>query len=868
MSDTNVAPVPDDDPNVAAVTQVPARRSPEKIPRQFGRYRIGDCLGRGGMGVVFKAHDTQLDRQVALKIPFLESDEDGELRKRFYREARAAAALHHANICAVFDVGEFSGVPYLTMAFIDGRSLLKVLGSDPPFTPQRVALLVRKLALAMQEAHTHGVVHRDLKPANIILRPNGEPVIMDFGLARRVGDTHHEGLTRQGDVLGTIEYMSPEQVDGDNSTIGPPTDIFTLGVIMYEMMCGRRPFIGSTTSMLAAILTKEPPRPTELRPELPPKLEEICLKAMAKKPADRFATMAEFATALADFLRSGLKNPATTAARPVSPPSAQPNAATRPIARSDVDTDDVRRRQADEAERPRPSSIKVPSKKLRSGRRRKSARVSPWPWIIAAGFALVAVASLIGSAIVFWPREDKSTNQALSAVPTIPATRSVAPSPTPPTKSQTPQTPTPRPKPAAGFAIQFQPESVTLAVGEPKAVALKVERHDYQGAIRLRVTVGKEMRVAPSGPLTLDAGQADPVFTIRLLSQPTAGTAELRIAAEAVQDAQRTKATASLAVRIAPDSACLRLIDLNSKFVPESLAFTPDLSAALVGGAGPPDAKEPYAIQIYGLPGGELAGTLSGHRDRVINLAVSADGKSVFSASADRTVAIWDLAQRHRKQVSNDLNTRVFSAAMSPDARRGLVVYSNSLMRVNLDTFQAIGQPLKATQLFGVNAENAIRCASVSADHRGLAGGNDGKLVLIDFPEKGRPGSHKLLMGHSEVVLSAAFAPSGRFAASGGGAEPGSDYAVRFWDVSNQTLKWTAKGHTRPVVCLAFAPDGARLVSGSLDGTVRVWNAADGQPLATFTGHAGSVMGLAFAPDGKSLWSGAADKSLRQWRLP
>src|SRR5262249_38727611 len=158
-------------------------------------------------------------------------------------------------------------------------------------------------------AHQNGVVHRDLKPANVIIRPNGEPVIMDFGLARRADDNRHEGLTRQGDVLGTIEYMSPEQVDGDNSVIGPPTDIFTLGVIMYEMLWGRRPFTGSTTSMLAAILTKEPPRPSELRPDLSPKLEEICLKAMAKKPEDRFKTMTEFAAALADCLRTAQKGP-------------------------------------------------------------------------------------------------------------------------------------------------------------------------------------------------------------------------------------------------------------------------------------------------------------------------------------------------------------------------------------------------------------------------------------------------------------------------------------------------------------------------------------------------------------------------------
>ena len=134
---------------------------------------------------------------MALKVPFLGGDDAGT-RERFYREARAAAALHHANICPVFDVGELHGVPYLTMAFIEGRSLARALEAGQPFTPSQAALLVRKLALAMQEAHARGVIHRDLKPANVLLRPDGEPVIMDFGLARRGDESHGEGLTRAG----------------------------------------------------------------------------------------------------------------------------------------------------------------------------------------------------------------------------------------------------------------------------------------------------------------------------------------------------------------------------------------------------------------------------------------------------------------------------------------------------------------------------------------------------------------------------------------------------------------------------------------------------------------------------------------------
>ncbi|HET6574663.1 MAG TPA: serine/threonine-protein kinase [Fimbriiglobus sp.] len=302
-----------------------------KIPRKFGRYRIQDCLGRGGMGAVFRAHDTQLDRAVALKVPFLGGDDTGT-RERFYREARAAAALHHANICPVYDVGELHGVPYLTMAFVEGRSLAKALEAGQSFSPQQAALLVRKLALAMQEAHTRGVIHRDLKPSNVILRPDGEPVVMDFGLARRGDDRQTEGLTRQGDVIGTVEYMSPEQFEGDNAAVGPASDVYALGVVLYEVLTGRRPYEGSTASKVASILLKPPTPPSELRPGLPAHLEEICLKAMAKRPADRFPTMAQLAAALTAYLRSHQSGVVAAVTRSeVAVPTPRPSATTKPI---------------------------------------------------------------------------------------------------------------------------------------------------------------------------------------------------------------------------------------------------------------------------------------------------------------------------------------------------------------------------------------------------------------------------------------------------------------------------------------------------------------------------------------------------------
>ncbi len=412
-----------------------------RIPRQFGRYRIQDCLGRGGMGAVFRAYDTQLDRAVALKVPFLEEDDGGAgLRERFYREARAAAALHHPNLCPVYDVGELHGVPYLTMAFIDGRSLAKELEAGRAFTPPQAALLVRKLALAMHEAHAHGVIHRDLKPANVLLRPNGEPVITDFGLARRGNDPHSEGLTRQGDVIGTIEYMSPEQFEGDNAAVGPASDVYALGVVLYELLTGRRPFEGGTASKMAAILLKPPPRPGELRPGLPALLDEVCLKAMAKRPEDRYRTMAEFAAALTAYLKSHQSGVVPAAARSAeAPPTPRPSAPTRPIkekpeppkpAGGDPGWEVVEDLPPAPASRPK----SVVRAKL-AAPRKKSKAAQHWP-ILFGGVALAAAClSLIIAAVIMRP---SGTD------------RPPPPAPPPPATDRPPAKPLPRVKPPGG----------------------------------------------------------------------------------------------------------------------------------------------------------------------------------------------------------------------------------------------------------------------------------------------------------------------------------------------------------------------------------------------------------------------------------
>ena len=290
-----------------------------QLPAQFGRYRLEKLLGKGGMGAVYLAHDDQLDRYVALKVPFFGPNDDG-LRERFFREARAAATLQHPNLCPVFDVAVHDGVHYLTMAYVEGRSLSSYIRPDRQLPVQQVAGLVRILAKALQEAHEQGVIHRDLKPANIMINRKKQPVIMDFGLARRE-ESQDSRLTNSGAIMGTPAYMAPEQVNGDIRAMGPATDVYALGVILYELLTGKRPFDGAVGSLMAQIVADPPPRPTRLRPDLDSALEAICLKALAKRPEDRYASMEAFASAIERWMGGKSQAPSPLPEPPLLTPA-------------------------------------------------------------------------------------------------------------------------------------------------------------------------------------------------------------------------------------------------------------------------------------------------------------------------------------------------------------------------------------------------------------------------------------------------------------------------------------------------------------------------------------------------------------------
>ncbi|MFT5526444.1 MAG: serine/threonine protein kinase [Pirellulaceae bacterium] len=248
------------------------------------------------MGVVYNAHDTELNRKVAIKLPKLNS-QDETMLKRFHLEAQIMSSLRHPNLCPVYSMDEFEGAPFFTMAYIEGRTLSDYLREGRNLEDKQTAKLVYKLADALSTLHNAGVIHRDLKPANVIVDENDEPVILDFGLASQSGGNH---LTEFGEIIGTPAYMPPEQACGRLDCIGPASDIYSLGTIMYQMLTGQLPYTEFEDRWKTK--TSELIPPSEIREGVSDKLEQICLKALSKNVADRFASACEMVNALAEYL--------------------------------------------------------------------------------------------------------------------------------------------------------------------------------------------------------------------------------------------------------------------------------------------------------------------------------------------------------------------------------------------------------------------------------------------------------------------------------------------------------------------------------------------------------------------------------------
>ena len=277
----------------------------------FGDYELLDVLGRGGMGVVYKARQVSLDRTVALKMILSGQLSSEREVARFHAEAEAAAKLDHPGIVPIHEIGEHNGQHYFSMGYVEGTSLASKL-RDGPLSAKEATTLVQQVAEAVQHAHDHGIIHRDLKPANVLLDKEGQPRLTDFGLAKRLESDSE--LTASGQVMGSPAYMSPEQAEGRVKELGPATDIYSLGTVLYSLLTGRPPFLSDTVAdTLMQVINQEPVSPRRLNSKCPRDLETICLKCLRKEPAKRYASAADLAADLGRWL-----NHEPIHARPVS----------------------------------------------------------------------------------------------------------------------------------------------------------------------------------------------------------------------------------------------------------------------------------------------------------------------------------------------------------------------------------------------------------------------------------------------------------------------------------------------------------------------------------------------------------------------
>jgi eukaryotic-like serine/threonine-protein kinase len=797
-------------------------------PRQVGDYDILAEVGRGGMGVVYKARHRRLHRLAALKMVLAGEFASPAQELRFRLEAELAARVQHPNIVQVFEIGSYQGRPFLALEWVEGGSLADRLDGKP-WSPVEAASLLETLARAIHVAHIEGVVHRDLKPANIMLqgdecgraKDQGElslsgitvplpprllPKITDFGLARPLkgGMT----LTQSRFLVGTPGYMSPEQAGGRRALVGQATDIYALGVILYQLLTGQLPFQGdSTLDVLRAVTSEEPARPRRLRPRLPRDLEAITLCCLEKEPVRRYPSALALAEDLQRF-REGKQ----VAARPVG----------------------------------------AAARLARAGRRRP---------VVAALLGLLMVSFFGGLAGVTWKwleaneQRDLASTQAKRADAERLEARFQAY----------------RARMSAAVAA-ISAHDVTDAARQLDAAPVELRDWEWQH-LRSRLDDSSSVIPLPSntvgfllpdshrlraGCLTADG--------LRLVDLESGKDTTVRIDRKHGGEVCAAMTGRGLRIAVWIENTAFNLLDESGQvlcrvdvpkvFARRSVVMSPD-GARIACSVRDGDWLR---IAVFDATSGKQTATCSGHQGDFGALAFSPDGTRLVSSGEDQVARLWDPATGVLIATCSGHESMVLSAVFRPDGKRLVTTSADGTVRQwNAATGQEAEAPYD--RHYGV-----VAAALYSPDGQSVASAGADRTVRV-WRATGRQ-DVAVLHGHTGVVTGLAFTPGGRRLASLGVSTIDSSVAdgtVRVWEVDPRATLPVLRGHSSYVYRVAFSADGRWIASGGWDGAVILWDATTGERCATLP-QPGVVHDLAFGPDGTWLVSATlADRRLRFW---